>query len=214
MQIDQKYNIPYQDWSVVWFYEINGRNLDHKKNSFAFDIDFANGPPWNCLHSWLWLDLGKFSSNFFTRRGSSCLPIMSLTFYLQPTKLREDNVFNCVCLFAGRGGVPVQGPSHGTPLYRTQLWLPLTQDPGSPQSYLDSFHLDLIAHRVPFPGHVQTCSLCSPYCGQAGSWYSTEMPSCISMFHLLQTSTLILGNMSNLIGTKACQIFKALCLNH
>ena len=27
--------------------------------------------------------------------------------------------------------------------------------------------------------HVQTCSLCSPDCRQAGGWHSTEMPSCI-----------------------------------
>ena len=49
--------------------------------------------------------------------------------YLKPTKLREGNVFNCVCLFAGRGGVIVQGPGHGTPKYRTQLCLPPAQDP-------------------------------------------------------------------------------------
>ena len=30
------------------------------------------------------------------------------------------------------------------------------------------------------PRNVQTCSLCSPYCRQAGSWHSTEMPSCLS----------------------------------
>ena len=30
----------------------------------------------------------------------------------------------------------------------------------------------------PSPLHVQTCSLCGPYCRQAGGWHSTKMPSC------------------------------------
>ena len=35
-------------------------------------------------------------------------------------------------------------------------------------------------------GNVQTCSLCSPYCQQAGSWHAIEMPSYLPFyFHYL-----------------------------
>ena len=51
----------------------------------------------------------------------------------------------------------------------------------APWTCSNLFKLDLsLQERPPFhpPRHVQTCSLCSLDCGQAGSWNSTEIPFC------------------------------------
>ena len=47
----------------------------------------------------------------------------------------------------------------------------------SPRHIQNLFNLDLTI-QGPLFEHVQTCSLCSLYCLQAGIWHSTVMPSC------------------------------------
>ena len=47
----------------------------------------------------------------------------------------------------------------------------------SSQARSKLFNLPLTVHPSHTPINVQTCSLCSPYCWQAGSWHSTEMRS-------------------------------------
>ena len=97
------------------------------------------------------------------------------------------------CL-VGEEGIPTQGhPPPPSPL-------PQPSHPGHVQicSTLTSLyrvpvprHIQLVPHWTvtPPPKHVQTCSLCSPDCWQAGGWHLTEMPSCLFWFSLSTTNT-------------------------
>ena len=110
----------------------------------------------------------------------------------------EDNVSSGVSLSKGLG----EGP-HVTNTWTFSnmfIWDPLFH-PVCPlvQTCSNLFNLDLTVqgplspdmfklvqpgpHSTgpPFPRHVQTCSLCSPDCWQAGSRHSTEMPSCCNI---------------------------------
>ena len=111
-------------------------------------------------------------------------------------KLRKGNVFIHICLSGRRGGDPHTGtpPPPPSPLPQpsppadvlkfVQLWPHCT---GS--QCPDIFNLYLTGQYPPTSKHVQTCSLCSPDCWQAGGWHLTEMPSCLFWFSLSTTNT-------------------------
>ena len=102
--------------------------------------------------------------------------------------------FISTCL-VGEEGIPTQG--HPPTLAPTPALAPprtcwnlfnfdLTVQGPSAQTYSTCTSLD----STPPPSkHVQTCSLCSPDCWQAGGWHLTEMPSCLFWFSLSTTNT-------------------------
>ena len=65
-------------------------------------------------------------------------------------KLREGNVFSCVCLVS----------------VCSQMGLHVT------------ITHDVRGHMRPPFQNIQTSSLCRPDCRQAGGWHLTKMPSC------------------------------------
>ena len=100
---------------------------------------------------------GTSFAHIFTVRQRSCGKVMFLVV--------------SVCLF--RGEVPVQTPGQPNPTlpsYRILAW--------GPPPPANLFNLGLNCTGSHAPRHVQTCSLWSMDCRQAGSWHSTGMPSC------------------------------------
>ena len=91
--------------------------------------------------------------------------------------LREGNVFSGVCLpvsLSVHREVPhVQCPGV-IPLLCTGHW----PQPCPPPLDI-SKHVQLGPHCTGTPRHIQTCSLWSIDCREAGGWHSTEMPSCV-----------------------------------
>ena len=123
--------------------------------------------------------------------------ILHFSNYRPPTKLREGNVFSRVCLSSclsvyrrglheiithdaiGQSQVVSVILSRSCPRHVQLVYLDFTIH-GTPPSWTCSNLFTWTSpHKPPLPRHVQTCSVCTPDCRQAGGWHSTEIPSCL-----------------------------------
>ena len=132
-------------------------------NATGVNLHRENGVPAQVLNSSRPLSRNNFLSStvaLVILSGVNDSPHSPLTFYQPPTKLRESNIFNRVCLSvcSQKGWNPCTEPQLPTctgphaplpPYGPSPTFIPRT----GPWPQLPS------TNRVPLPRHVQTCSI-------------------------------------------------------